>query len=40
VAGTVKVFLEDYLERSKKRQAEEEKPAIAKLIKKISGDKS
>ena len=40
VAGTVKVFIEDYLERSKKRQIEEEKPAIAKLIKKISGGKS
>ena len=38
VAGTIKVFLEDYLERAKQERVEQEKP-LKKLAKKLQGAK-
>ena len=38
VAGTIKVFLEDYLERAKHERVEQEKP-LKKLAKKLQGAK-
>lgn len=38
VAGTIKVFLEDYLERAKQERVEQEKP-LKKLVKKLQGAK-
>lgn len=39
IAGCLKVLLEDYLERAKKRRKENEKP-LHKLVKKIQGDEA
>ena len=38
VAGTIKVFLEDYLERAKQERVEQEKP-LKKLVKKLQTSK-
>ena len=38
VAGTIKVFLEDYLERAKLERVEQDKP-LKKLAKKLQGAK-